>query len=196
MINKLSAILSEQLSSRQKSTSDEKEIYAYSIEVLLSLVINLIILSITASILHKIPELIIFIMFFSGLRTFAGGYHAKTHIECMTISFIIFIVSSMSSTWLVSIGKAVLIIGILISIMLVFIYAPTDSENKPLNNNEKIKFRMISRGIVILFSFIIVFLYISRAQTHNIYLTAVVAMQFESLSLLRLFNKQHVEYPA
>lgn len=191
MINKISAILSEELSSRQKSTVDEKEIYAYSIEVLLSLIFNLIILSVTAIILKKIPELIIFIMFFSGLRTFAGGYHAKTHVECMSISFVIFIISAMSNTWFVAFGKIVMIVGILASVLLVFIYAPTDSENKPLNSNEKNKFMMISRIIVVIFSVIILFLYAIRTQTHNIYLTAVVAMAIESLSLNKLINTQH-----
>lgn len=190
MINKISAILSEELSSRQKSTLDEKEIYSYSIEVLLSLIFNLVILSVTAIILKKIPELIIFIMFFSGLRTFAGGYHAKTHIECITISFIIFIISAMSSTWFIAFGKTIMIIGILASIILVIIYAPTESENKPLNSNERKKFMIISRGIVILFSVIIIFLYLNKVKTNYIYLTAVVAMAIESLSLIKLTNTQ------
>lgn len=191
MINRISEKLSYELSSRQQSTSDEKEIYAYSIEVLLSLAINLIILSVTSIILGKIPELIIFIMFFSGLRTFAGGYHAKTHKECMILSFTVFMLSAYSKIWFAAYGETVMIIGILASVLLVFLYAPTDSENKPLSINEKNKFMKVSRGIVILLCIIIIFLYSIKTQTHNIYLTAVSAMVIESISLIKLINQHH-----
>ncbi len=191
MINKLSLKLSEKLGSKLKSTDDEKEIYAYSLEVIFSLVLNLIILSMAAYILGKIPELIIFIIFFSGLRTFAGGYHAKTHLECMTISIIIFLISAMSNTWFHQFGTAIMIIGIIMSILLVFFYAPTDSENKPLSKTETTRFMIISRGTVILFSLVIIFLYYNRAQTDYIYITAVVAMTIESLSLINLLNRRN-----
>jgi len=184
MINKISEELSKKLSSRTGSTPEEKEIYAYSIEVLLSLIINLIILAFTAYTFKKIPELVIFIIFFSGLRTFAGGYHAKTHIECMTISFIIFSISALASTYLKSIGAITMIIGIISSILLIFKYAPAESKNKPLNGTERKKFKLISRGIVFLFSICIIVLYFYKAETNYIYLTAVIAMTIESISLI------------
>lgn len=188
MINRLSGKLSDILSCKLNSTHEEKEVYAYSIEVILSLILNLIILYETAYIIGKIPELIFFIIFFSGLRTYAGGYHARTHIECMILSFIIFIISSMSSTWFVAYGEILIIFGIITSILLVFKYAPSESDNKPLSNSQRKQYRLISRGIVIIYSATIIILYLYKTQTNYIYLTAVVAMLIESLSLTHLIK--------
>lgn len=188
MINKLSEKLSNTLGAQLNSTNNEKEVYAYSIEVILSLTLNLIILYETAYIIGKIPELIIFIVFFSGLRTFAGGYHAKTHIECMTLSFVIFIVSAMSSSWFIAFGKIFMIVCITTSNLLVFKYAPSESENKPLSKSQRKRYMMFSRGIVISYSVVIIILYLYKIQTNYIYLTAAVAMLIESLSLNSLIK--------
>lgn len=188
MINKLSGKLSDALGYKLNSTTEEKEVYAYSIEVILSLILNLIILYETAYMIGKIPELIIFIVFFSGLRTYAGGYHARSHIECMTLSFIIFIISAMSSTWFITYGEFIMVVGIIVSNILIFKYAPSESENKPLGKNQKKRHMIISRGIVISYSVIILFFYINKVQTNHIYLTAVVAMLIESFSLTPLIN--------
>ena len=184
MINKLSGKLSHVLGDRMNSTDEEKEIYSYSIEVILSLVLNIIILFETAYVIGKIPEFIIFIVFFSGLRTYAGGYHAKSHIECMTVSFIIFFISAMSDSWFKADGELILIIGLIVSIFLVIKYSPSESENKPLNSKKRKKYKLISRVILILYCAAIITLYIYRVQTNYIYLTAVVAMLIESISLI------------
>ena len=187
MINKLSGKLSDALSYKLDSTNEEKEVYAYSIEVILSLVLNLIILYETAYIIGKIPELIVFIIFFSGLRTYAGGYHAKTHLECMTLSFTIFFISAMSNTWFIAYGEIIMVILIVSSIFLVFNYAPSESDNKPLNNIKRKRHMIISRVLVILYCVAIIILYYNKSQTNYLYLTAAVAMAIESLSLIK-FN--------
>jgi accessory gene regulator B len=185
MINKISALLSEEIKLRLNSSDNEKEIYAYSIEVLISLFINLVILSFTAYILKKQAELIIFILFFSVLRSYAGGYHAKTHIECMVLSFCIFMISALSSTYLAEYGEIILISGILLSVTMVFFLAPAESENKPLSKKQRAKYKKISRIIVILLSVSAVCLYFIRDAAGYVYITAAVAMSVESVSLLK-----------
>ena len=185
MINKLSTILSEGIGLRLNSSDNEKEIYAYSIEVLISLLINFIILSITACILKKTVELIAFIVFFSSLRSYAGGYHSKTHIECITISFCIFIISALSSTYFIEYGKIILYLGITFSIIMVFVLAPAESENKPLSKKKYKKYRTLSRIIVIALSVTAICLYFTKEATGHVYITAAVAMSFESFSLLK-----------
>ena len=185
MINKLSTILSEGIGLRLNSSDNEKEIYAYSIELLTSLLINLIILSITSILLNKKVELIVFIVFFSGLRSYAGGYHARTHIECIVLSFCLFTISAISSTYLIAYGETILICGILFSLVMVFILAPAESENKPLSEKKRLKYKRRSRIIVILLSIIAICLYFYKEAIGYVYITAVVAMSFESVSLLK-----------
>lgn len=185
MINKISLLLSEGIGSKLNSSDNEKAVYAYSIEVLFSLLLNLVILSITASYLNKKLELLVFIIFFSGLRTYAGGYHAKTHVECICISFFIFIISALSSSYLKQFDEIILIAGVLLTILLVFWRAPSETENKPLSKNQRKKHKVISRVIVLMFSCIAIVLYFYKGETNYIYITAVVSMVIESISLLK-----------
>lgn len=185
MINKISALLSEEIKLRLNSSDNEKEIYTYSIEVLISLFINLIILTFTAYILKKQAELIVFIVFFSGLRSFAGGYHAKTHTECIVLSVCLFIISALGNTYFIKYGKIILILEILFSVVMVFTLAPTESENKPLSKKERVKFKKISRIFVAILSVTAICLYFLREATGYVYITAVTAMSLESLSLLK-----------
>lgn len=185
MINKISVFLSEGIGLRLNSSDNEKEVYAYSIEVLLSLLLNLLILSSAAYILNKKLELLIFIIFLSGLKTFAGGYHAKTHAECILLSLSIFVVSAMSGTYLRQYGEVILTSGVIFSIFMVFWLAPSETENKPLSKNERKKYKAISRIIVTALSLAAVVLYFARVKTDYIYITAVVAMVIESVSLLK-----------
>lgn len=184
-MSKISTLLSEEIGLRLNSSDNDKEVYAYSIEVLLSFFINLIILSLTAYILKKSAELITFIVFFSGLRSFAGGYHAKTHIECISLSFCLFIVSALSSTYLREYGNSILFLGIAFSLIMVFLLAPSESENKPLSKKERKKYKTISRIVVIILSLLAICLYFTREVTGYIYITAIVAMSSESFSLLK-----------
>ncbi len=185
MINKISVLLSEEIKLRLNSSDNEKEVYAYSIEVLLSLLINFTFLVIAAYILKKPTELVIFVIFFSGLRAYAGGYHAKSHIECFSISLFIFIISAISNTYLKLYGELILIIGILLSITVIFLFAPSESENKPLSKKEKIKYKKFSRIIVIILSMGALCLYFTREFNGCIYITAAVSMSIESLSLFK-----------
>ncbi|MGD9567264.1 MAG: accessory gene regulator ArgB-like protein [Sedimentibacter sp.] len=185
MINKISMLLSEGIKLRLNSSDNEKEVYAYSIEVLLSLLLNLTFLAIAAYILKKPTELVIFIIFFSGLRIYAGGYHAKSHIECFSISLFIFIISAISNTYLKLYGELILIIGILFSMAIIFVFAPSESSNKPLSKKERLKYKIFSRIIVVVLSIGALCLYFTREINESIYITAAVSMSIESLSLLK-----------
>jgi len=185
MLNKISVLLSEEISLRLNSSDDEKEVYTYSMEVLLSLLLNLIILSITAHVINKELHLFIFIMFFSGLRAFAGGYHAKTHIGCISISFLMFFISAVCSTSLKQFGEIILVFGVLFSVLMVFYLAPVESENKPLSKKDRQKYKIFSRIIVVVLSLTAIFLYFVKAHTDYAYITAAMSLIFESGSLLK-----------
>ena len=185
MISKISVFLSEGIGSRLNSSDNEKEVYAYSIEVLLSLLINLLILSSVAYVFGKELELLIFIVFFSGLRVYAGGYHAGTHAECFIESLSAFVITVVCGIYLKRYGEIVLVFGVIFSVFMVFWLAPADTENKPLSKNERKKYRTISRIIVLILCFAAFVLYFTRAKTGYLYINAVAAMVIESVSLLK-----------
>jgi accessory gene regulator protein AgrB len=68
---------------------------------------------------------------------------------------------------------------------MVFVFAPTESENKPLSKKKFKKFRLISRILVIALSLTAICLYLTKETMGHVYITAAVAMSFESISLLK-----------
>ena len=91
----------------------------------------------------------------------------------------------MCGTYLKQYGEIILVSGVIFSIFMVFLLAPAETENKPLSKNERKRYRIISRIIVVGLSLVAVCLYYLRVQTDYIYITAVVAMVIESVSLLK-----------
>lgn len=124
---------------------DKQQIYEYGFEVLISSVsyiVSLIIISIISNTL--IPSAIFFAGFFI-IRTISGGYHARTYKLCHLlffgnhIAFILFIRSIPNPH-----KELVSIILILISVVIILIFAPVDHPNKPFTPKEKTHFRSIS----------------------------------------------------
>jgi accessory gene regulator B len=58
---------------------EDKEIYAYSAEILLATVVNFAMLYLIAILTGRAWETTMFIVGFVPLRSLAGGYHARTH---------------------------------------------------------------------------------------------------------------------
>ncbi len=91
----------------------------------------------------------------------------------------------MCGTYLKQYGEVILVFGVIFSILMVFWLAPSETENKPLSKNERKKYKVISRIIVITLGLAAVALYFIRDKSGYIYITAVVAMVIESVSLLK-----------
>jgi len=66
---------------------EDKEVYEYSLELLLSAVLNFSAVIILAVCTGKIMEASLFVLGFVPLRTLAGGYHAKNHFRCFSILY-------------------------------------------------------------------------------------------------------------
>lgn len=90
MVAKLSEKITDFFIHKQILKLEEKEVYCYCFELLIASLINLLIaLTIGFGTLHFI-ETIVFLFVFMVARTFAGGYHADTHLRCMLIFVTVF----------------------------------------------------------------------------------------------------------
>ncbi|MFI3214935.1 MAG: accessory gene regulator B family protein, partial [Eubacteriales bacterium] len=94
---------------------------------------------------------VIFLISFSLLRTYAGGYHCKTAIQCYfmsvgTIFAVLMIVKYTSQEYITPISVLLLLIGV----PLIWKLAPVGAKNKPLDEVEKQHYRKITiRNLVI-----------------------------------------------
>jgi len=139
----------------------DREVYAYSFEVLIATVINLLILLIVAVISGTSLHTGIFLLGFIPLRLVAGGYHAKNHIRCFMIMMSSYAVFLLLLFHLPSVYETLFIVTFsLLSVILVVLMAPSDDVNKPLAMVDINRFKIISRLLVTGYAVIIIFLII------------------------------------
>ena len=145
MINKLSTRLTERLLSNGTISDEDKDLYIYGLFMLFSHLMFFIIACIFGLILGCIFESIIFYIAFQFIRRYAGGFHAKTETRCEILSTL----SILCCIVLIKLSKMYEIRIALLSIslvcaVLIFIFCPLDTPEKPLNDKEYKYFRKIS----------------------------------------------------
>lgn len=155
MISDISKRTAGFLSKNMIIETEYEEVYAYGIEILLSTILNFIVAFIIALISHEFVACLINLTAFVTIRIYAGGYHADTHLGCMTtligVLLIFIFVTKFISLELIMILSPILLI---ISAVIIFKYAPVEHPNKPLSDKKKLKLRrkaLISLSIWILF---------------------------------------------
>lgn len=69
-------------------SADQKNIYAYGFEVLISNVIFFSMVTVLGLCTNSLMHIFTFILFLYPIRTFTGGYHASNHRNCLLLSVI------------------------------------------------------------------------------------------------------------
>lgn len=139
---------------------EDRDIYVYGFQVILSTLIVTGSLLSLGVLLNKIPLTLGFMVTFISLRTYTGGYHAEKFKSCFTITMTIYL-----SQLLINIiipdnfKKSIGIICIIIASLIIYRLTPVQHKNNPLSLKERNKYRRISRTITffILISTLLVF---------------------------------------
>lgn len=161
MIKFISSKAARYLCSNEIDT-DALELYEYAIYVVLSSIFHITTIVVLGVFFNMIIESVGFYFSFISIRKFAGGYHAKTPTRCYLFSIVSCIVSFYLIIFFENMnGGVIMIIAIqLFCIFLIFMISPLDTDNNPLNQNEKKVYRkkasIISLGVFLLSLFFVV----------------------------------------
>jgi len=176
MLDKVANYTADLLSANHIIKEDDKEIYAYGIEVILSTVINLALIVVIGICLGYFTETAIFILSFASLMVYAGGYHARTHAGCIATFTLIYLANigivSITPDWLkgpISIGAAIL------AYVYIWINAPIEHKNRPFEGDEYNRFKGICR-IILVIEFIAVMALNIIATNHHLPYCIALAM--------------------
>ena len=166
MISKLSTHLTEKLLSNGTISDEDKDLYIYGLFMLFSHLMLFIIACIFGLILGCIFESIIFYIAFQFIRRYAGGYHASTETRCeiMSALSILCCIVLIKCSKMYDINIALLSTSLVFAV-LIFIFCPLDTPEKPLTDKEHKYFRKIS---LIILSLIIVAIIVSFIFKFNI----------------------------
>lgn len=189
IINFVAEGLVNRLINNQIISNEDRAVYKYGLEIFLSLVTKIVLLTIIAYIFNVVVEMTIFASTFFILRINAGGYHAKTFLGCFiaTVIFTFFTIGILST---ISIPFYLTIIILTISDILIFLYAPVDTPNKRLTPREYSIYRKRSLRFAILFTLGIILIYSVDATTLYYCNIGVFAFLIEAITLIPLVNKK------
>ncbi|CAK7085551.1 accessory gene regulator B family protein [Tissierella sp.] len=181
----------KELCARDIIKEEDIEVYRYGLQLLVATILKGLGIAIIGILTGLLKESIIFILFFSSLRIQAGGYHAKTVINCFIgTSMLLFLSILLLKLLPVIYQPYYVLISMVFSIFFVYLYAPLESENKPLDEEEKILYRRRSLQTVIIGNIIIL---ISMAFSDKfVYYAAIASTGFllESLTLIHALESE------
>lgn len=142
---------------RNSIVKDEDiDVVRYGIEIVLLKILFFLTILLIGIITNNVVNILIFMLFYKPLRTYAGGYHAKTRIGCYIISVLmlfLMLISVKLVSMFDSLTNAVYVIAV-ISGVIIWILAPVETSNKPLDTAEKNRYKLISR-IILLVEFLV-----------------------------------------
>ena len=156
----------------------------YGLQGIYSLVVKLTVIIIISIITKTISQTLLFLLFYSGIRTYSFGWHAKTNIGCWISSIIVYnIIPLLIKNYIISDIIGYIILGIaLISMIL---WSPADTPKRPLIRKEhRKKCKIITTSVIIIY--IIIYLLNSNSLINN---AIIYASIIQSIFINPIFYK-------
>ena len=170
----------------KNETLDEetKEKVAYGLEGLYISITKLLFLNLVALVLGFWFEFILSLVLFNFLRFFGFGAHANNSKTCLITSSIL-LVGVPYLLLHVTLPNYIIYSLCGLSIIIFILYAPADTEKRPLTNKKKRKIRKIMTVIVAsIFTILIIFI-----QNHTIKMMLLSSLIIESIMVLPITYK-------
>ena len=164
MLHKTAEIIVYKLFEKDDSNIDY---YIYGIELFLSSFICSVLLILIGVITNTFIESIIFIVFFSALRIYTGGFHAQSFMLCTVITLVNYIVIICTYRWLFNyFSKLYVNLPVfLLTLFVVAVFAPVDNPNNPIGKKQAVVYK--KRAIIILFVEIVFFYALLYVFSYN-----------------------------
>lgn len=134
---------------------EDKDLYQYGVLQGLRIILNVISALIIGLLFGKVLEIILFMTAYIPLRSYAGGFHAKTPSGCYLFSVVMLCLVSMGIREAVLTDTVMYVISA-VSAVIVFAVSPVEDKNKPLEESEIREYRKKARIILSIEFFICV----------------------------------------
>lgn len=137
--------LSERIALSVCNDSDKipLDVYIYGFELLVSSVIETISLLLIGLLTGKLIDTIIFIISFSSIRVFSGGYHANSYLKCFIVTVAYYLLVLFSAYIMLAFpNRTIILIAIItlfLSLILFILTSPVKSKGKSILNYKKQK---------------------------------------------------------
>ena len=162
IINKKLEELADVLMENENHPNIDKEIIVYGLACALEHGISMITIIILGLLFELTFETVVFVLAFSFIRTYAGGYHCQKAINCYLMSngailLVLGIIKFTLEEYMFILGGAIL----LISLPILLKFAPIETPNKRLDEDERKQYRnktithLVIECVIIFTSFLV-----------------------------------------
>lgn len=184
MQGKIIQIVTDELVSNKIIDPEDSELYTYGLQQGALMLLNIFTILIVGKIFGMLWESVVFMVTYIPLRTYAGGYHARTQLKCY-ISSVVLIVAVLLGIRFIPWTNLIIIMISIISGLIICILSPVEDINKPLDATEKKVYRKKAR-IILAFELSIIILLIVTRQ--NI-VAMIMSVSLFTLSVLLVLGK-------
>ena len=180
-------------SNNENLSKKELDKMRYGLEGLYLTITKIIVIFIISSILNIFKETILLILIFNGIRFTAFGVHAKRSIDCLISSILFFIgfpILCIKLTIPIFI-KYIIFVPIII---LIGIYAPSDTQKRPLKDkNKRIIYKVAS--VLIAMAYMIISIVIKDNTISNCFIFALIIQVIVILPITyKIFGVEYNNY--
>ncbi|MGL4605927.1 MAG: accessory gene regulator ArgB-like protein [Eubacteriaceae bacterium] len=138
-----------QLSANNIIEEEDRSIYQYGLESLLTKALHTLTMILVGWFLGLLTETIAFILAYSFVRIYAGGYHAKSKIVCYLWSWgTVLGVLSVLLFYPENSFMALSLVLLLLGFISIYTLAPVENPNKPLDQMEIVVYGKKARTIL------------------------------------------------
>ena len=139
------------------------------------MMLNIVTTLIIGLLFTVLEESVIFMISYIYLRTYAGGYHAKTQLRCYLFSILI-LSAAFKAIKLVHLTDPGYFIITLCAVIIIILLAPLESENKPFNKKEKAVYKKLTHIILGILTAIALIFWLSGSKQISISVTMALAV--------------------
>lgn len=129
--------------------NEDPEIMEYGFYVIISKVIFIAAIIIVGIIFGELVPILLFTLFYTPLRSFAGGIHAKTPLRCLIFSLVMLVCVAAVNKYIL-IPHHITYIFLIFTIIIILLLSPVETPNKPLDEIEKKVYRKKSNIITVI----------------------------------------------
>lgn len=161
MISNLSKKVVKKLIDSGNITSSERELYEYGIFILMSNTLYIVVTAILGLVFGLFYQSLLFFIVFMVIRQYAGGYHASTELRCEIFTTLCILASIIIMRLISGNLSFVVVLGLTAFLsILIFVFAPIDTDEKTLDEVElKIFCKRTKLILIIIVAVIIVSFY-------------------------------------
>lgn len=152
-MQQLANVLAEMLVREQVINKQDKVIYAYGLQLLLTSGLTTIVILIIGCWTHQLLETICFLMALISLRHYTGGYHASSYLKCFLLSNSIYLGMLLSKHFIpYEDFQQMMIVGSLLTSAYIFYIGSINSQKNPKTEAEMTYRKRVARCLTLLFT--------------------------------------------